>query len=100
MMETVRQLTIIEARRDKVAREATLKAEIEKMKKIQYEIEEQMRQFLSLQSNLGSLGGNGGVGGQEAVNEGDEKKKTSYLSMIDFFIVIYVLWCEYRVTII
>lgn len=53
MMETVRQLTLTQARRVTTAREATLKAEIEEINKRQSEIEEKMRQLLSSQSNHG-----------------------------------------------
>lgn len=73
-----------------VARETVLKIEIEEMKKRQSEMDEQMRQFLSSQSNHCLMDGIGGVGGHEVVNEDDEDEEANYLVMVGFFIVIYI----------
>lgn len=63
-MKIVEQLALIEARHESTEYEAPRQAQLEAMKRKQFEMEEQMRQFMQLQRSVNhEFGGNGGVGG-------------------------------------
>lgn len=72
-----------------------LKVEFEAMKKRQFEMEEQIRQFMISPTNqtYGSMdgnqefGGNGGVGGHGAVNEKDEDDDE--FDVDDYFLLLF-----------